>query len=90
MALTEAKQALVTKKNENMVDYSINTMDIDGLVREAWKCSFARIETNPKAIVTRGRGPRAEVLTSRPGYYKQSEALDSKGTSEELILWQAN
>ncbi len=32
MALTKAKQVLVTKKNENGFDYAIKKMDIVGLV----------------------------------------------------------
>jgi len=44
MALTKAKQELVTKKNESGLDYTINKTDVVGLVRQAWKSSFARTQ----------------------------------------------
>jgi len=100
MALTKAKQELVTKKNESGLDYTINKTDVVGLVRQAWKSSFARTQTNRKAIATRGWGPRAlnynallhpEVLTSKPGYRNNGtelSTLDSNVTPEELNLSQ--
>jgi hypothetical protein len=98
MALTKAKQELVTKKNESGLDYTINKMDVVGLVRQAWKSSFARKQTNIKAISTRGWGPRAlnynalpypEVLTLKPGYCNNGtelSTLSSNVTPEELNL----
>ncbi len=96
----KAKQELVTKKNERELDYTINKMDVVGLVRQAWKSSFARTQTNHKAISTRGWGPRVlncnallhpEVLTSKPGYHNNGtelSMLDSNVTPEELNLSQ--
>ena len=54
MALTKAKQELVTKKNDAGLEFAINRTDIVGLVQEAWKSSFARVKTNKKAITSRG------------------------------------
>jgi len=59
MALTWAKQELVTKKNDAGLEFAINRMDIVGLVQEAWKASFARVKTNKKVITSRGWGPKA-------------------------------
>jgi hypothetical protein len=46
MALTRAKQELVTKKNESGLEYCIDKTDIVNLVRKAWKSSFARVLKN--------------------------------------------
>jgi hypothetical protein len=40
MALTKEKQALVTKKNDSGLDYSINKTDVVGFVRAARNCSY--------------------------------------------------
>jgi hypothetical protein len=98
MALNKAKQELVTRKNSAGQEYAIHKSDIVGLVRKAWGESFARIETNRKAILQRGWGPRAlnynallhpEVLTSKPGYSCDKPAADgltSQVTPDELNL----
>jgi hypothetical protein len=76
----------------------INKTDVVGLVRQAWKSSFARKQTNRKAISTRGLGPRAlnynallypEIPTLKPGYHNtgtELSTLDSNTTLEELNL----
>jgi hypothetical protein len=59
MSLTRAKQELVTRKNDAGLPFTIEKTDVVGLVREAWKTSFARVRTNVKAITSRGWGPKA-------------------------------
>jgi hypothetical protein len=97
MALTRAKQELVTKKNDAGLEFAIEKTDVVGLVREAWELSFARVQTNQKAIVSRGWGPRAlnynalrhpEILTSAPGtsVKRPIDALESRALPEELNL----
>jgi hypothetical protein len=58
MALTKCKQALVTAKNDANLPYEINQTDVVKLVKDAWKDSFARVESNKKAILHRGWGPK--------------------------------
>jgi len=58
MSLTRAKQELVTK-NDACLPFTIEKTDMVGLVREAWRTSFARVRTNVKAITSRGWGPKA-------------------------------
>jgi hypothetical protein len=59
MALTREKQALVTKKNDHGLPYEINKTDVVKLVKDSWKVSFAHTQTNIKAVLNRGWGPRA-------------------------------
>ncbi len=63
------------QKNEQGLPYEINKSDVVKLVKEAWHVSFAREETNRKAVLQRGWGPRAlnynvllhpEILPSKP------------------------
>ena len=56
MALSKAKQALVTKKNDHGLEFAINKKDVVKLVKEAWAVSFARVLTNRKAVLHRGGG----------------------------------
>jgi hypothetical protein len=59
MALTRAKQELVTKKKDASLEFAINKTDIVGLVQKAWKASFARVRTNIKVTISRGWGLKA-------------------------------
>jgi hypothetical protein len=97
MALTRAKQQLVSQKNDSGLEYTINEEDIVGLVQEAWKGSFARVETNRQAISRRGWGASAlnynalchpEVLTTKPGSKKNTDltTIDTVVTPDELNL----
>ena len=54
MALAREKQALVTKKSEHALPFEINKTNIVKLVKDAWNVSFARVETNRKAVLHRG------------------------------------
>jgi hypothetical protein len=58
MALTKCKQALVTAKNDANLPYEINKTDVVKLIKDSWKDSFARVETNKKAVLHRGWGPK--------------------------------
>ena len=65
MALAREKQALVTKKSEHALPFEINKTDVVKLVKDAWNVSFARVETNRKAVLHRGWGPKALNTSSR-------------------------
>jgi hypothetical protein len=77
---------MVSKKNDDGLEYAINKTDIVGLVCTAWKSSFARVKTNCQAIIKRGWGQRAlnynalchsEVLTSKPGSMTNKSDLNT-------------
>jgi hypothetical protein len=59
MALTKAKQSLVTEKNDAGLPFEINKTDVVKLVKEAWNASFAKVESNKKAVLEQGWGPKA-------------------------------
>jgi hypothetical protein len=97
MALVREKQALVTKKNESGLPFEINKTDVVKLVKNAWKVSFARVETNQKAVLHRGWGPKAwnvlrnpEILATKPNSTKDlmgtSQGLNSKITPADLNI----
>ena len=65
MALTKEKKALVTKKNEHGLPYEINKTDVVTLVKDAWKVSFARTQTNKKALLNMGSAG-SELLCFAP------------------------
>jgi hypothetical protein len=88
MALAREKQALVTKKSEHALPFEINKTDVVKLVKNAWNVSFARVETNRKAVLHRGWGPKAlnmnvlkhkEIMGTKP-----SDAAESNGTSQRI------
>jgi len=94
MALTKAKNDLVTKKNDAGLEFAINKTDIVGLVRQAWKLSFAREDKNRNAIASRGWGPRAlaynallhpEILTSKSNQ-PEGPQLTSSTNPQDLNL----
>ncbi len=96
MALTKYKQALVTAKNDANLPYEINKTDVVKLVKDSWKDSFARVETNKKAVLHRGWGSKAlnynvllhpEIASSNPNINgemkkKQKPLLISVSVSE--------
>jgi hypothetical protein len=88
MALSKAKQKLVTAKNDNGLPFEINKTDVVKLVKEAWSVSFAQVETNQKAVLERGLGPKAlnynvlchpEISSSKPN------GDDDKGKKKGLM-----
>jgi hypothetical protein len=98
MALVKQKQALVTKKNDHGLPYEINKTDVVKLVKDAWRVSFARPETNRKAVLQRGWGPRAlnyncllheEIMASKPSieeHQAKKPLIKSSLTPSELNL----
>jgi hypothetical protein len=54
MALTRAKQELITQKNDSSLEFAINITDKVGLAAKAWKLSFARVKNNQKVVASRG------------------------------------
>ncbi len=59
MTLSEAKEALVKKKDENGLPFEINKVDAVKLVKDSWAVSFAKVDQNCKAVLQQGWGPRA-------------------------------
>ena len=87
------------KKNESGSPFEINKTDVVKLVKNAWKVSFARVETNRKAVLHRGWGPKAlnmnvlrnpEILGTKPNSTKDligmSQGLTSKITPTDLNI----
>jgi hypothetical protein len=59
MALTKAKQSLVSEKNDAGLPFEINKTDVVKLVKEAWNASFAKVESNKKTVLEQGWGSKA-------------------------------
>ena len=87
MALTKYKQALVTAKNDANLPYEINKTDVVKLVKDAWQVSFARVETNRKAAMHSGWGPKAlnynvllheEIVSSNPNREESNDGGQKK------------
>jgi hypothetical protein len=62
------------------------------LVKDSWKVSFARVDTNQQAVLHRGWGPKAlnmnvllhhKIVASKPSA-KESQSENSSGTSDGL------
>jgi hypothetical protein len=51
IALTKVKQSVITAKNEAGLPFEINKSDVVKPVKEAWRVSFARVETNRKVVL---------------------------------------
>jgi hypothetical protein len=94
MALSKAKQELVTKKNDAGLSFEINKT-----VKDSVKVSFARVQHNQKAVLHRGWGPRAlnmnvllhpEIMASKPASSDETpeilNALTSSLPASELNL----
>ena len=57
IAFTKAKQDLLKFKIKKMTDSSLRPTDLIPLINIAWNASFARKDTNKKAIAARGWNP---------------------------------
>ena len=57
MALTKHKRNLLTRKEECRLEFAIEKVDVVYLVHQAWLDSFARVQSNKKAIAERGWNP---------------------------------
>jgi len=57
MAITKAKRELLTKKADHRQEFSLNKVDIVGIVSTAWDESFGQVTSNRTAIANRGWGP---------------------------------
>jgi hypothetical protein len=58
MKLTKEKAKLTSQKYDAGLSFEIDKRDIVKLVKECWKHSFAKVDTNRKAVLTRGWGPK--------------------------------
>ncbi len=52
------KMKLTSKKSDAGLAFEVDKRDIVKLVRESWRESFEKVETNRKAVLTRGWGPK--------------------------------
>ncbi len=89
MALTKGKRNLVKKKESWGLEGTIEKTDIVGLVTYAWEHSFARQDTNKKAVAERGWGPlnynillNPEINSNKPS----DNVLTSDAKPEDLNL----
>jgi hypothetical protein len=58
MKLTKEKAILTSKKYNSGLAFEIDKKNVVKLVKECWKSSFAKVESNKKAVLTRGWGAR--------------------------------
>ncbi len=58
MKLTKEKMKLTSKKSDAGLVFEVDKRDTVKLVRESWRESFKKVETNRKAVLTRGWGPK--------------------------------
>jgi hypothetical protein len=56
------KEFVLQEKSWLLLDFKIEKQDIVGIVHYAWNASFARVETNKKAIANRGWYPANYIL----------------------------
>jgi hypothetical protein len=64
--LTQEKANLMKKKQELRLPFRIERHDAVGLTLHAWNVSFARVESNKKAVAERGWGPLTYNLLDHP------------------------
>jgi len=64
--LTQEKADLMKKKQELRLPFRIERHDAVGLTLRAWNQSFARVESNKKAVAERGWGPLTYNLLDHP------------------------
>jgi len=63
MALTKAKREIITKKVRNCIPNArIEKHEVTMIVRKAWEKSFAKVQSNKKAIAVRGWNPLTQKL----------------------------
>jgi hypothetical protein len=58
MKLTKEKVKLTANKSDAGLAFEVDKRDIVKLVSDCWKESFAKVESNKKAVLTRGWGPK--------------------------------
>ena len=66
MGLTKAKSDLVAFEESMQINSKRVSTNATTLVRTAWEASFAKIETNKKAMCDRGWNPCNRVLLQHP------------------------
>ncbi len=76
--LTLEKQLLLEKKQELRLDFRIDRHDVVGLVHRSWEYSFARKESNKKAISERGWNPLTYNLLDHPELKKEKDSFAIK------------
>jgi hypothetical protein len=89
MALTKGKRNLVEKKESWGLKGTIEKTDIVGLVTYAWEHSFARQDTNKKAVAERGWGPLNYNILLHPEINSNKSSdnvLTSDAKQEDLNL----
>jgi hypothetical protein len=87
MALTKHKRNLLARKEEERLEFAIEKNDVVYLVHQTWNDSFARVDSNKKAIAERGWSPltyncllHPEILATK---YKSSITATTNDGNEE-------
>ena len=86
IAFTKAKQDLLKFKITKMTDSSLRPTDLIPLINIAWNKSFARIDTNRKAIAARGWNPLNYHLLMDPELRATMTASEIQNESCKIIL----
>jgi hypothetical protein len=73
MALVKAKQQIINEKSKLHLPCKLERHDVVGLVHRAWNKSFARVDSNKKAIANRGWGPLTYNLLDHPELKQQNK-----------------
>jgi hypothetical protein len=66
MALIKAKQKIINEKAKLHLPCKVERHDIVGVIHRAWNESFAKVESNKRAIRNRGWGPLNFTLLDHP------------------------
>ena len=82
MALTVEKQNLLEKKTKLCLDTKIERHDAVGLVHRAWLKSFAKRESNQRAIAERGWNPLNYNLLDHEELHKTRDNNPVKTANE--------
>jgi hypothetical protein len=84
MRLTKEKSILTSKKYDSGLAFEIDKRDVVKLVQECWKHSFAKVETNRKAVLTRGWDPR--TLSYNVLLHKEIAATKNLSDTSTIVL----
>jgi len=84
MWLTKEKSILTSKKYDSGLAFEIDKRDVVKLVQECWKHSFAKVETNRKAVLTRGWDPR--TLSYNVLLHKEIAATKNLSDTSTIVL----
>jgi hypothetical protein len=78
--LKKAKEAVLEQKAKLHLPYKVEKEDIIGIIHRAWKNSFAKVESNKKAIADRGWYPKNFMLLD-------NEELRKEKNNKHVLLY---